>query len=264
MKRTLVLRTNHVLALAFVCASVACSENAGTSGTAPQKLQPSANSNPQNAPATPTRTARLYEGRVEQVVDGDTIVVSGVGKVRYIGIDTPETVHPRKPVEYFGHEASAANRKLVDGKVVALEYDVGRTDRYGRTLAYVWVGDVMVNAWLVENGYAQVSTYPPNVRHTDKFLALQQTARAEGRGLWGSATAAPVPGISTPSSPSVPRAPPSTEQVYVTATGSKYHRSGCGYLRKSRTIGRWRLNGLTPHEPSGYARSHPGDSPRVR
>ncbi|MCX5726222.1 MAG: thermonuclease family protein [Candidatus Saganbacteria bacterium] len=125
-----------------------------------------------------------YTIKVERVVDGDTIKLVNGEKARYIGIDTPETKHPRKPVQYFGKEASEANRKLVEGKTVRLEFDVQQRDKYGRILAYVYVGDIFVNAWLVENGFAQVSTYPPNVKHQELFLKLQREAREKNRGLW--------------------------------------------------------------------------------
>jgi len=106
-------------------------------------------------------------------------------KVRYIGVDTPETHHPMRGVEPYGMEATEANRKLVDGKTVRLELDVQQLDRYGRTLAYVYLEDgTFVNAWLVENGYAMVMTVPPNVKHQELFLTLQQEAREAKRGLW--------------------------------------------------------------------------------
>ena len=105
--------------------------------------------------------------------------------VRYIGIDTPETKHPTKEVEPYGKEASEANRKLVDGKTVRLEFDVQEQDRYGRLLAYVYLEEgTFVNAWLVQHGYAAVMTVPPNVKHQELFLRLQREAREEGRGLW--------------------------------------------------------------------------------
>ncbi len=105
--------------------------------------------------------------------------------VRYIGIDTPETKHPTKEVEPYGEEASEANRKLVDGKTVRLEFDVQEQDRYGRLLAYVYLEEgTFVNAWLVEHGYAMVMTFPPNVKHQELFLRLQREAREAGRGLW--------------------------------------------------------------------------------
>ena len=107
---------------------------------------------------------------VTKVTDGDTIKLSDGTKVRYIGIGTPETKHPKKPVQFFGKEASEANKKLVEGKKVRLEYDVQKTDKYKRTLAYVYLEDgTFVNAWLVENGYARVSTYPPNVNRAGHF-----------------------------------------------------------------------------------------------
>lgn len=123
---------------------------------------------------------------VTRVIDGDTIVLENGTRVRYIGIDTPETKHPRKGVEYFGKEASEANKELVEGKKVRLEYDVQRTDKYDRTLAYVYLTDgTFVNAWLVENGFARVSTYPPNVKYQEQFLELDRKAREEHKGLWG-------------------------------------------------------------------------------
>jgi micrococcal nuclease len=123
------------------------------------------------------------------VVDGDTIQVCCIGwkreKVRYIGINTPETKHPTKEVEHFGEEAAEANRKLVDGKTVRLEFDVQQQDKYGRTLAYIYLEDgTFVNAWLVENGYAMVMTFPPNVKYEGLFRKLQREAREARRGLW--------------------------------------------------------------------------------
>lgn len=122
--------------------------------------------------------------KVLRVVDGDTIVVERFGHVRYIGVDTPETKHPRKPVQRYGQEATAANRELVLGRTVALEFDVQRQDRYGRTLAYVYVDRTFVNAALIESGYAQVATFPPNVRYVQLFRSLQAKARVAGTGLW--------------------------------------------------------------------------------
>ena len=121
---------------------------------------------------------------VQRVIDGDTIKLSNGETVRYIGINTPETKHPQKPVEHYGREASEANKKLVGGKRVRLEFGVQKRDKYGRLLAYVYTGDTFVNAWLVENGYAQVMTIPPNVKYKDLFLKLQEEARENRRGLW--------------------------------------------------------------------------------
>ncbi len=135
------------------------------------------------------QTDSLLAVKVVRVVDGDTIQVCCIvwkrEKVRYIGINTPETKHPTKGVEYYGQEAAEANRKLVDGKTVRLEFDVQEQDRYGRLLAYVYLEEgTFVNAWLVQHGYAAVMTVPPNVKHQELFLRLQREAREEGRGLW--------------------------------------------------------------------------------
>jgi micrococcal nuclease len=143
----------------------------------------------------PTPPLPLPQAQVVRVIDGDTIEVSIGGKtykVRYIGIDTPETKHPEKPVEWMGKEAAAKNEELVGGKVVGLEKDISETDKYGRLLRYVWVGNLMVNAELVWLGYAQVSTYPPDVRYEDLFLEMQREAMEAGRGLWGP-TPTPLP-----------------------------------------------------------------------
>jgi micrococcal nuclease len=127
------------------------------------------------------------EALVVRVVDGDTIVVQVEGrneKVRYIGVNTPELHHPVRGEEAGGREATEVNRDLVGGKQVRLELDVQVRDRYGRLLAYVWAGELMVNAELVRRGYAQVMTIPPNVRHQELLLKLQREARQAGRGLW--------------------------------------------------------------------------------
>ena len=134
--------------------------------------------------------AEALDARVTRVVDGDTIVVTlgtALETVRYIGVNAPEVHHPRRGEEPGGREATAVNRGLVLGRQVRLELDVRTRDRYGRLLAYVWVGEVMVNAELVRQGYAQVMTVPPNVRHQELFLKLQRDARASGRGLWSVA-----------------------------------------------------------------------------
>jgi micrococcal nuclease len=135
---------------------------------------------------------------VVRVVDGDTIVIDrsrGNERVRYIGVDTPESVKPDTPVEFMAKEAAAANEALVGGREVVLETDVSDTDQYDRLLRYVWLRDgdgwVLANLELVRRGFAQVATFPPDVRWTEAFLAAQRVAHDAGLGLWGSATAAP-------------------------------------------------------------------------
>ena len=135
-----------------------------------------------------TNTApSLVEAAVVKVIDGDTIEVQIEGRVhavRYIGIDAPETVHSYRPAETFGAEAAAKNEELVGGRAVLLEKDVSETDRYGRLLRYVWVGDTLINEALVRDGYAQSFTYPPDVKYQDRLDQAEKEARAAGRGLW--------------------------------------------------------------------------------
>lgn len=123
---------------------------------------------------------------VYRVIDGDTIKINeGKQTVRYIGIDTPETVHPSKPVQCFGREASAKNKELVEGKEVILEKDVSETDKYDRLLRYVWLGDTLINELLVKEGFAQSSTYPPDIKYQDHFIKAQNEAMENKTGLWG-------------------------------------------------------------------------------
>lgn len=136
----------------------------------------------------PSRTApsvdieSLPSVKVTRVIDGDTIVIEGGRRVRYIGINTPETHGKAQP---FGQEATEANRALVEGKMVRLEKDVSETDKYGRLLRYVYVDGTFVNAELVRQGYAQAVSYPPDVKYQDCFRALEREAREARRGLWG-------------------------------------------------------------------------------
>ena len=134
-----------------------------------------------------------------RVVDGDTIVVKGIGKVRLIGVDTPETKHPRKPVEYFGKEASNFTKRMVEGKRVRIEYDWQRKDKYNRVLAYVYVMandvkdmpefknrasiELMLNAELIKQGYGHAYTKYP-FKYLEQFRIYEKEARENKRGLW--------------------------------------------------------------------------------
>ncbi len=125
---------------------------------------------------------------VARVIDGDTVELENGERVRYIGIDTPETVHPEKPVQCFGPEASHRNKELVEGRRVRLERDMTDRDKYGRLLRYVYVSGVMVNAALVEGGYAYSYYYAPDTRHYEKLVKVEQEAKGQGRGLWAACT----------------------------------------------------------------------------
>src|SRR3954464_7953777 len=127
-------------------------------------------------------------GQVVRVVDGDTIKVRLDGgrteRVRYIGIDTPESVKPNTPVQCFAKKASHYNASLVAGRAVTLRMDAEARDRYGRLLAYVYTDGRFVNRELVARGYARTMTIPPNVAHADEFARLATRAREAGLGLW--------------------------------------------------------------------------------
>lgn len=126
---------------------------------------------------------------VTRVVDGDTVIAQVGGeqlRVRLIGIDTPETVAPDQPVECFGPAASEFTHRRLEGEDVELEFDVERLDPYGRTLAYVWLGGELFNETLVREGYALVTTFPPDVGYVDRFVAAQRVARERHLGLWGA------------------------------------------------------------------------------
>ena len=126
---------------------------------------------------------------VERVIDGDTIEVSLAGAtedVRYIGVDTPETVKPGAPVGCFGPQASEHNHELVEGRTVTLRFDAERRDAYGRLLAYVFLGPRFVNAELVRDGYARTLEIEPNTSEAERLARLEQEASRAGRGLWGA------------------------------------------------------------------------------
>ena len=154
------------------------------------------------------RRNTVYKAKIERVIDGDTAIVSFVfddgskyqkERVRFLGVDTPETVHPNKPVQYYGKEASDFTKTQLTDKTVWLQTDVGVKDRYDRMLAYVWlkeptekelddedtIREYMFNARLLLDGYAQLMTVQPNSRYANLFVHFQREARQANKGLWG-------------------------------------------------------------------------------
>lgn len=184
---------------------------------------------------------------VTRVIDGDTIEIEGGKKVRYIGIDTPESVDPRKPVECYGREASSENKRLVEGKAVRLEKDVSETDQYGRLLRYVYVDGVLVNEYLVRQGFAYAPTYPPDVKFQDLFRQAETEARETNHGLWGGCSPQLSPTMKQLSNPPageagetiVPKADRDVKQGCaikgnISSSGEKiYHLPGCGSYEKT-------------------------------
>ncbi|MBQ7069084.1 MAG: thermonuclease family protein [Synergistaceae bacterium] len=140
----------------------------------------------------------FVQATVSRVVDGDTmsvIVGNEERRVRFLGVDTPETVHPNKPVQYYGKEASQFTKNSLTGKRVWLEYDKNPTDRYNRHLAYIWTSkpnqinentmrENMFNAKLLLDGYAKVMMIKPNTKYKDLFEKFQDEAKNSKRGLW--------------------------------------------------------------------------------
>ena len=151
---------------------------------------------------------KVYKAKIERVVDGDTAIVSFIfddgskylkERVRFLGVNTPETVHPNKPVEFYGKEASNFTKSQLTDQIVWLQTDVEVKDRYERMLAYVWlrepsekdfdnedsIREYMFNAKLLLDGYAQLMTIQPNSRYSNLFVYFQREAREAKKGLWG-------------------------------------------------------------------------------
>lgn len=135
------------------------------------------------------------EFKVVRVIDGDTIEIEGGERVRYIGIDAPETVDPEKPVECFGKEATGKNKELVEGRTVRLEKDTTERDKYNRLLRYIYIGNNFINLELVRLGFARSATYPPDTKYQKEITAAQQEAEKSKSGLW---TACPDNSVQQP------------------------------------------------------------------
>ena len=184
----------HTRIQALLVLAAASLAFAASMATNPNLPQPGASSPVVQASPVPSEP----RAEVLRVIDGDTIVVNIDGElstVRYLGINAPETVHPERPAQCFGPEATERNVALVGGRLVHLESDQPDRDQYGRLLRYVWVGGRMVNRMLVEEGYADLEPY--SNRYADDFTRARDDAVNEGKGLWNTcilptATAAPV------------------------------------------------------------------------
>ncbi|OGI69136.1 hypothetical protein A2824_01940 [Candidatus Nomurabacteria bacterium RIFCSPHIGHO2_01_FULL_42_16] len=172
---------------------------------------------------------------VKRVKDGDTIELENGETVRYIGIDTPESVHPQKPVQCFGVEASQRNKELVEGKLVRLERDITDRDKYGRLLRYIYAEDgTFINFELVKQGYASVYTYPPDVKYNDLFLEAQKEARENNSGLWSACQDEnyEIPAISNESNQNDPAC---QIKGNINSTGEKiYHLPNCSSYNKTK------------------------------
>jgi len=186
--------------------------------------------------------SQVYE--VAEVIDGDTVklMIDGrVTTVRLIGIDTPETVHPTKPIQPYGKRASEFLHNLLAGGSVYLEYGTERTGKYGRLLAYLYRAPdgLFVNLEIVRQGYGRAYTKYP-FKYADIFVRLDSLAEERSRGLWKLVESQDEGGesgtVASPGASKTVVAPKTAEgiTVYVTKSGSKYHRDSCRYLSKSK------------------------------
>lgn len=128
--------------------------------------------------------------QVVKVIDGDTIEINSGVKVRFIGVNTPETVDPRRPVQCYGQAAKDFTKSLIEGKTIRMEKDTSETDKYGRLLRYLYVQnadgtETFVNLKLVQEGYAESSSFPPDIKHQLEFQEAQNQAILDNKGLWG-------------------------------------------------------------------------------
>ena len=144
---------------------------------------------PKVAGVTLDRSVEAVHGepiKVAAAVDGDTVTLINGERIRYIGMDTPEEVDPRKPVQCFAREAADRNHQLVDGKPVKFYMDVNEKDQYGRWLGFVYLEDgTFVNLELVRQGYAFAYPFPPDISKSEEFRAAEDYARTNKLGLWG-------------------------------------------------------------------------------
>jgi micrococcal nuclease len=182
--------------------------------------------------SAPTKQVESNIYQVTRVIDGDTIQIEGGKTVRYIGIDTPETKDPRKPVQCFGNEAYQRNKQLVEGKKVRLETDVSETDKYGRLLRYVYLEDfTFVNNTLVLEGFAHASSYPPDVRYQELFRKSEQEARSNNKGLWSGCQSNVA---ANPTQAPVQQTSGGSIKGNISSSGEKiYHMVGCASYDKT-------------------------------
>lgn len=196
---------------------------------------------------------------VTRVVDGDTIIVNIDGadeRVRLIGVDTPESVHPdrSKNVKY-GQIASDFTREHLEGENVALEYDVSERDRYGRILAYVYLDEVMFNKTLLEEGHAKVATFPPNVKYVDDFTVLQEQARKDRKGVWGY-DVFNESNESNGSNENIPAVKKDSEIAYTyigNSNSAKFHKEDCRHAKQIAVHNVVKLESREDAISGGYA-----------
>ena len=178
------------------------------------------------------------EAKVTRVIDGDTAVLEGGARVRFLGIDAPEMERDGHPADFLAHQSKDYSLELIQGKTVRLEYDRERYDRYGRLLAYLYLPDgAMVNLMVVRQGLARVYSQAPNLLHQETLNAAQQEAMAAGRGLWQK-----------------PLAQQQNETYYLGNKNSlRLHRPNCPLAARMKPANRVRFNSLKEAYSQGYS-----------
>jgi len=219
---------NQIIVLVLLCLFLVglsgCSgtgqESASAPGNTAQSSLPGDDGRSLNRVDAPSVENGKIPVEVVDVTDGDTIKIVLEGqaqKLRLIGVDSPELNHPTRGEEPFALSARDFTRKRLAGQTVGLEFDVEKTDQYGRLLGYIWLGDELFNETLLKEGYAQVVTFPPNVKYVDRFRSAQQTAIQNGNGLWSEESQVKDNG----------------KRAYVGSTESnKYHFPDCKWAQK--------------------------------
>ncbi len=268
MKRT-TLSSIVTVMVALALAACGSAAGVGNSATTPRAfVQTDAPSSSPTAAPTPTPqptpvfgtepTGPIQVGQVVHVVDGDTIDVMVDGtkvRVRYIGMDTPET---HSGVEWLGPEASAANGQLVMGREVVLEKDVSETDQYGRALRYVWLHDgatwTLVNLELIRQGFATIMRYPPDVKYVDPvFVPAERAAKVAGIGRWEAQptpvpTPVPTPLAFVPPPPVAGKCEPSYPGICIPIGSPDLD---CGDISWRRFVVLWNVPNPDPHRFDG-------------
>lgn len=230
-----------ILVVLFAISLIASSTSSTKTDQATVKTPAQISSATSESPSTVGHISNASPAQAEtqvtvgRVVDGDTVELSTGEKVRYIGINTPEVVDPRKPVQCFGVEASQANKSLVLGKTVRLEKDVSETDKYGRRLRYVWVRETLVNDYLVRQGYARASSYPPDVKYQAQFTQAETEARDNNRGLWSACSSSNAT-VTQPTTSGPSKTPPDPScpiKGNLSSSGKIYHVPGGAFYDKT-------------------------------
>ncbi|MBP0724668.1 thermonuclease family protein [Bacillus sp. RG28] len=252
-----ITRNLSSIVLAIVILLSGCSSSNTTLHSSSQNIHNQTKNTSSNQQSSNTHHNNLlFDAKVERVIDGDTLKINFNGRsetVRLLLIDTPETVHPHKPVEPFGKEASNFTKQtLPSGSTIQVELGIGERDKYGRLLAYIYMNGKMINEQLLEKGLARVAyVYPPNTKHIDEFRDIQSKAQKKAIGIWSIENYVTDRGFNdhatkqsgnnkqtTSSSPNTTNTPSSNQQCKkvikgnITSSGKKiYHVPGGQYYQ---------------------------------